>query len=55
MGVRHSVSYFKILATTWTAGAVKQGEGRVVAARRNSGYRSDLLTLYGVLIMACYK
>jgi len=36
MGVRHSVSYVKLLVTGWTAGAVKQGEGRVVAAHRNS-------------------
>jgi len=37
MGVRHhSVGYFQLLVTGWTAGAVKQGEERVVAARRNS-------------------
>jgi len=35
MGVRHSVSYIKLLVTGWTAGAFKQGEGRVVAVRRN--------------------
>ena len=38
MRVRRSVSYIKLLITGWTAGAVKQGEGRVVAARRNSRY-----------------
>jgi len=36
MGVRHSVGYFEILVTGWTAGALKQGEGRVVAVHCNS-------------------
>jgi len=36
MGGRPSVSYIKLLVTGWTAGAVKQGEGSVVAARRNT-------------------
>jgi len=36
MGVRHSVSYIKLLVTGWTAGGAEQGEGRVVAARRNT-------------------
>jgi len=35
MGVRHSVSYIKLLVTGWTAGVVKQDEGRVIAARCN--------------------
>jgi len=38
MGVRHSVSYIKLLVTGWTAGAVKRGEGKVVVARRNIGH-----------------
>ena len=43
MGVHHSVDYFKILFTRWTAGAIKQG--RVVTACRNSLHMHNSCTI----------